>query len=334
MTSIYLMEPGLKLATKGGHFVLSRGESILTEVPILAVRDITLRPNIQISANVIKTALQENIPVSWLSTTGRSDGLLLNHNFFNVILHQMQFESINNNEFAIPLSKSIVEAKINNQIILLSREKRKSQPKNVVNKLEKALKNMKISKRKLKHAKTKEKIMGYEGYASKLYFSAFSKLFPKEFKFNKRTKKPPKDPVNAALSYGYSMLHKEIISNIIAVGLHPYVSILHSLRNHHPALASDLIEEWRIPLVDQLILKLFSHKTLKADNFVSNGTGCYLNHVGRKILLLNYEKRMEEKNNYIRNKLTFREGIKHQITSYATAIRYQDPVYYSPLRIR
>ena len=88
--------------------------------------------------------------------------------------------------------------------------------------------------------------MGYEGIISRTYFSALGGIVPEDFKFEKRSKMPPRDPFNSMLSLGYSMLFNEILSDLIAVGLHPYVGFMHKIAKGHPVLASDLIDCVRI----------------------------------------------------------------------------------------
>jgi CRISP-associated protein Cas1 len=121
----------------------------------------------------------------------------------------------------------------------------------------------------------REQIMAIEGQAAHHYFSALMLILPSQLKFTERNRRPPRDPVNAALSFGYSLLEKEILTGIITAGLEPYAGFLHSDRSGRPSLVYDLIEEFRQPIVDRLVIRLFQHKLLQTKDFQpeSAGTG-------------------------------------------------------------
>ena len=167
----------------------------------------------------------------------------------DIFKQKQQFDLIEEKDFYFKLAQKIVSAKIHNQLVLLRRYNRNIKSEKVhelINYLANTQKN-------IKYTSDNNELLGYEGLASRTYFSALGMLINKPFQFTKRTKQPPRDPFNTMLSMGYSILFNEILSNIIAIGLHPYIGFFHQLAKGHPALVSDLIEEWRAVIVDALL---------------------------------------------------------------------------------
>ena len=114
--------------------------------------------------------------------------------------------------------------------------------------------------------------MGYEGNAAKCYFGCYAKLLSDTgFSFDGRNSRPPKDPVNALLSYGYSILHRSIVGAIERHGLHPYFGFLHAVQRGHAALASDLIEDYRAFLVDKAVLSFVRSGVVSRRRFFAGG---------------------------------------------------------------
>ena len=136
------------------------------------------------------------------------------------------------------------------------------------------------------------------------------------------------------LSLGYSMLFNEIMSNVLALGLHPYVGFMHRIAKGHPALVSDLIEEWRAPLIDSMVLAMVKRNMLTKDMFETNETGCFLNTEARKIYLQTYNKKLRSDNQYFENKYTYRESSRQQCRKYASVIMHSDITLYEPLELR
>lgn len=138
--------------------------------------------------------------------------------------------------------------------------------------------------------------MGFEGAGAAQYFSAFGEcLRHPDFVFTGRTRRPPGNPVNAMLSFGYQILWNHLLALIEIQGLDPYQASLHQGSERHAALASDLIEEFRAPLVDSLVLRLVNcHEIDAHQDFVYRDGGCFLNELGRRKYLKAFLRRMEE----------------------------------------
>ncbi len=278
MASIYITENGTYLHKRGGKLLIDKEETTITEVPLELVENITVTNTTQISSSLITECLTKNIPISWMSTSGKMYGSLLAPSFVDIFKQKQQFDLIEEKDFYFKLAQKIVSAKIHNQLVLLRRYNRNIKSEKVhelINYLANTQKN-------IKYTSDNNELLGYEGLASRTYFSALGMLINKPFQFTKRTKQPPRDPFNAMLSMGYSILFNEILSNIIAIGLHPYIGFFHQLAKGHPALVSDLIEEWRAVIVDALVISLIKRGSITENMFTLNKKGCYFSPEGKK----------------------------------------------------
>lgn len=153
--------------------------------------------------------------------------------------------------------------------------------------------------------------MGVEGGASAAYFRALGQMFLKDLKFEKRTKRPPKDPVNALLSFGYSLITNEIHGLLVGHGFDPFIGFLHGLSYGRPSLALDLVEEFRQPVVDRFTLRLVNRGIIKKEDFTAREGGIYLTDHARKTFFVQYDKQINQKSGT--PALSVRDHFKHQI---------------------
>lgn len=330
MSSLYITEAGSYLHKRGGYVEIGRNNEVLAQVPIEQVEDITLIDTVQISSILITEFLERNVPISWLSGSGKFFGSLTSSNTIDINKHKQQFDLLANSNFYFILAQKIISAKTRNQLILLRRYNRTVKSEEVFNLMVK----IELLRKNIFKTDDEAKLMGYEGIISKLYFSGLGLLVPEDFKFVKRSKQPPKDPFNSMLSLGYSMLFNEILANIMVIGLHPYVGLGHSLKKGHPALVSDLIEEWRAVIVDSLVMSMVKKKMIKANMFTINKNGCFLNNEARKIFLQTYNKKLRTDNKYLSGNYTYRESLKKQCRQYAAALMQVNADLYTPMELR
>lgn len=330
MTSLYITESGAYIRKTGGVISIGRNNEVLMEVPLERVEDILLVNTVQVSSALITELLTRNIPLSWISGTGKFYGTLMSTESVDIMKHSKQFYLLEEKELYLRLSRKIIKAKTHNQLTVLRRYLR-SKP---VAKLESSIKNIIAISKHIDITDSYQELMGYEGYISRLYFEAIGAILPDPFSFTRRTKQPPKDPVNSMLSLGYTMLFNEMLSNIVATGLHPYVGCLHRIAKGHPALVSDLIEEWRAPIVDSMVLALVRKNMITYDMFEITDEGCFLNPEARRIFLQSYNKKIQSNNQYLDDKYTYRESLKRQCKKYASAIMQEDDSVYIPLELR
>lgn len=331
MTTLYVTESGSFIKRKGGHVIVGRNHEVLFEVPFESIDDVTVFDSVHISSSLLTDFISNGIPVTWLSGYGKYFGTLINTNTVDIHKHQRQFTIRGDKEFCLALSKKLINAKINNQLTILRRYERNLLDDSVMM----SINNICHIRKNIHKATSIEELMGYEGIISRLYFEGLGKIVPFEFTFTKRSKQPPLDPFNAMLGLGYSMLFNEIMAGVINAGLHPFVGCMHSIKGGHPALVSDLIEEWRAPVIDSLVLNLVKRKMIDVEEeFQYSGEGCYLNGEGRKLFLSAYNKKIKSMNQYMDRGQTFRESIYSQCKAYASTIMNIDLERYIPLEIR
>lgn len=329
MSHVYITEDGAKVFKKGGRFLVSRNTEVLFEIPEETLESLVLIGRVNMSPAVTEHLLYKGIPVTWLSKTGRFFGRLESTNHCNAIKQAKQV-LLQGTETALRLGRVIIEAKIHNQQVLLRRYNREVGSKEV----QEAAEQLSRLKKKASEAPDRYTLMGNEGLAARIYFRVLSRLVPQYFLFFGRTKQPPLDPFNAIISFGYTLLFYEVYTALTNAGLHPYFGFLHALKQHHPALASDLMEEWRPALIDSLAMSLVNHHQLLPEHFEREEAAVYLNREGRFIFLTAYEKRLRSTNKYLDREQSFRQSIVFQAESFSRVLMEDNMELYTPVRLR
>jgi CRISPR-associated protein Cas1 len=177
--------------------------------------------------------------------------------------------------------------------------------------------------------------MGREGIGAAIYFKVYGRMFTNELRFEVRSRRPPKDPVNALLSLGYMLLTNEVVALVSAHGMDAYLGFLHGIDYGRPALALDLVEEFRHPFIDRFTLNLINNEILKRDDFqTKTDGGVYLNEVAFKQYLKLYGARIREPMilEASDQKLSFRDLIQRQVQTMMHTIKFKLP--YKPFRMR
>lgn len=179
------------------------------------------------------------------------------------------------------------------------------------------------------------RLQGLEGSATAQYFRSFAHILKDPDLFNGRTRRPPRDPVNALLSYGYTILLNQVLSAICTVGLDPYVGYLHSSQYGKPALALDLMEEFRPLIVDSVVLSVFNNSMLKEKDFVQEFGAYRLRKAGRRNFLTRLEARFDERITHptFGYKATYRRCLELQARLLAKRLMGEIPAY-PPFTVR
>jgi CRISPR-associated protein Cas1 len=289
-----------------------------------------------LSSGLATELLEREIPVTWLSNTGRFFGRLESTTGYNIERQISQFEAHKDIAFRLSLSKAFVIAKMKNCRTVLRRYNRQRE----LDEVDTTCDAIDKLADKCSGALSTNELLGYEGVASRIYFKSLSLLLPNDFSFDGRTRRPPRDPFNSLLSFGYTLLLYEIFTAITSRNLHPYLGLMHEPRRGHPALASDLMEEWRPTIVDTLAMSLCTTAQLKSDDFedpVEDRGGVYLTRDASKLFISKFEKRLRSENqylSYVDYPLTFRESLSFQVGALAKAIENCDPGIYRPVLLR
>jgi CRISP-associated protein Cas1 len=317
MAAIYLIEQGTSIYKDYQRFIIHVSEKPKLEVPIREVQQILVFGNIQLSTPVINTCLQEEIPVLFLSQSGLYHGHLWSEESTNLNNQLVQIERRNDDYFQFSVSKAIVLGKLMNSKQLLMRFNRKRKLEDV----EKAIYGINQDIDALEYVDNLDSLRGYEGIAAARYFPAFGKLITNSaFSFSQRFRQPPSDEINSLLSFGYTLLFNNVLSFIIAEGLCPYIGNFHYGERQKTYLAFDLMEEFRSPVVDSLVLNIINHSLFKPKDFdiVASTGGVYLSQSARKVFLNQFETRMNEEVSHpdLISSVTYRHAIQLQVRRY------------------
>lgn len=335
MSNLYIYDQGATLGCKDNKLVVMFSVEDFKVIPIENIDNIVMFGNIKVHTAFIKIMLSKGIHLTWLSKTGSYFGRLESTSNVNIHRQRLQFKMTEDKIFSLELSKNFIRGKILNQKTILIRANKTLKNNN----LSFILRQMVINFRKIKEAKSIEELMGVEGFYSRMYYQGLNILLDSKYSFQKRTRRPPKDPFNAIISFGYTLLLYEIFTILLTKGLNPYAAFMHSDRHKHPALCSDLMEEWRPILVDSLAIALLNNNRIKKEDFdFSPETGAvFLNKDACKKFIENFEKRLRQEVSYIEEvpyKMSFRRIIEYQIMQLIKAMENGNTETYKPITIR
>ena len=331
---MYVTDPDSKLYISENRIVCE-GNDIKTMLPLETLEGIVLVGNAGITSHCSKEMLERGIPVSYISGRGEYFGRLQSTRHVNIQRQRCQFRCGDNDSFCMEITRGIISAKIHNQCVLLRRYNRRIADR----KVEENISEMKRQENLLQTCTGREQIMGYEGIASRLYFESLSRLVDEEFSFKGRSKMPPKDPFNSLLSFGYTLLLYEVFNAIELKGLNPYAGFMHQDRQGHPALASDLMEEWRPVIVDSLVMSMLNNGKFSKYEFIENeeNKGILLEKNAVKRFVRSFEEKVRSEAGYlayVNYSLSFRKSIMYQAGIIARAVEENDAALYKPVRLR
>jgi len=316
---VYLSTPGLHVGIRGEVLRVTKKKDLVEEIPIHNVLHLGLFGNVEVSTPAVRDMCRLGIPVSWFSMGGWFYGQTHGHGLKNVTTRIAQFAAASDESVCLSLAKSFVRGKIRNQRTMLRR--------NHVEPDDAALKRLKrAADADTAKATSLPELLGIEGAAAHVYFARFSGMLkagdddpdpeeeqsskPEEmsFLFEKRNRRPPLDPINALLSFSYSMLAKDCAVAAAAVGMDPYVGFFHQPRHGRPALALDLMEEFRPLVADSSVLNAVNNRVVTGTDFIRAGEAVNLTPAGRKRFLQVWERRM-------------RDSVTHPVFGYKVSYR-------------
>jgi CRISPR-associated protein Cas1 len=333
LRSLYLMQQGAVLAKEDERFVIRKNGVILSKVPALKVDQILVFGNIQITTPAMQFCLREDIPIFLLSSRGRYYGVIESLATDKVLLHRDQFARVTEPNFVLQVSREIVRGKVANTRTLLLRAARKG-ASDAVHEATTMLQSILNS---VECASSVETLRGLEGAAAAQYFAVWPEFVGKEWHFEGRKRRPPPDPVNSLLSFGYTLLFYNTYALVRAQGLHPHVGFYHELRPGHPALISDLMEEFRAPIVDATVLALLHRKQVQPDDFrmpPEAGMPCLMKEEARRKVTRAFEAVFNRPVTHpdAGDHCDYRRAIALQAQRLVAVIKGEQPVYKPFLR--
>ncbi|MBK1988806.1 type I-D CRISPR-associated endonuclease Cas1 [Sphaerospermopsis aphanizomenoides BCCUSP55] len=287
-----------------------------------------------VSPAVVSELMERHIPLSFIDERGHYLGQLQPEMSGNIFVRKAQWQAAGNTTQSVHVVQGFVRGKLKNYRQLLVRRQREADNLDLsadVTRLENVI-------AAIDKTESIDSLRGLEGAGSAFYFGCFNQLIRNSnFEFTKRVRRPPTDPVNSLLSFGYSLLRHDIQAAVNLVGFDPYLGYLHFDRYNRPSLALDLMEEFRPLVVDSLVLTLLNKQFLKPEDFISEplSNAVSLTPEGRKIFLTNYEKKKQSefKHPVMGKKCTYRESFELQarlLAKYLMGITEK----YPPLFIR
>ena len=286
---LYVGRDGARVHVKAGRVLVDEPGSLpATSVPKNSVTRIVLSGNVGLSAGARSWAMRSGVDVVCLSRRGSYQGTLIGANrgaHASRLLAQVAL--VGDRERRVRLAASLIGAKIRGQIQVLTRIARRDETVYVAD----TTAHMHAWRRSLADARTLDEIMGIEGACSNAYFDVLSACVPADVTFDGRSRRPPRDLPNAALSYGYAILLSECVGALHAAGLEPSLGIAHAPTDKRPSLALDLMEQFRPLLVDQTVMALLRTRKLRPEHGVveAEAGGVWLGSDGKKILVDAYE---------------------------------------------
>lgn len=300
MGEIFIVDAmGYKVGKSGMKIVVSFSDGTRIERSVLTFSSLILGGSGSISLNALKLLADYNIPVV---LTGSHGAFATFHPFFmhgTVIVRREQFLAYLDNR-GVVLAKGFVLGALLNKVMVLryfAKNRNDSLAVLLLNHAD-SIERIADEVRNIQGNRVDDirlNLMGLEGEGSRLYYEALSRIIPKELGFESRNRRPPRDPVNAALSYGYIMLNSVVALTIAKVGLEPFAGFLHVDRSGKPSLVLDLSEEFRQSIIDIMIVSMFSRGWLNQNDFDFTGSSVLLNKEGKRKFFEHFRKRLKHK---------------------------------------
>lgn len=298
LNTLYVTTSDVYLSLDGENIVLLQEQSELGRIPLHNLEGIVCFGYRGVSPALMGACAEKGVGLCFLTRNGRFLARITGPVSGNVLLRETQYFRAADETQSLTIAKSFLMGKIYNGRWCLERVKRDHPMRINQEKIDNAIGQMCKSLTSLEDAGTRSELMGIEGIAAKAYFGEFSQLILRNedvFVFDGRTRRPPLDPVNAMLSFAYTLLGNEIKSALETVGLDPAVGYLHTVRPGRASLALDLLEELRAPLADRFVVTQINLGIFTGKDFLKKENGAiFMTDDGRKLFLSAWQKRKQE----------------------------------------
>ncbi len=354
MTTLYLTEPRSVVQKDGDTLVVkipankeNGADARSVRVPLMKVDQVVVMGDSTVTTPALLALLDQNADVCFCNYWGRFQGRLAPMVSKNVFVRTAQFRAHLDYPARVRLAARFVRGKLHNQRTFLLRGSRSTEDQEV----RRAADQIGELIGKVDHLEIDEggsldparpqfqsalgSLHGFEGAGASAFFSGFSRLLKEEWGFYKRVRRPPTDPVNALLSYGYTLLLNNVLSAVSVAGFDPYVGYLHSEGYGKPALALDLMEEMRTPVVDSVVSTVINKQILKRTDFQEQFGVVHLSDKGRKTFLQQFEARLNTEivHPVFGYKATYRRCLELQARLLAKFLTGELPEY-RPFQVR
>lgn len=296
-STLFVNTPGSSVAAERGALIVRTPGGQKDRVPVEAIDGVVLFGKASISTEASARCVAAGVRVASLTRSGRVRFVCAPPISGNVHLRVAQLRAADDGDQAFAIAKVIIAGKIRNSRRVVRRWRDDAdQPERSM--MDGVLDDLAESASRVLLAPSGDHLRGIEGEAARRYFKALGAhtgVLGPPFSMPRRSRRPPADPLNAALSFGYGILNAELIGAADIVGLDPQVGFLHGIRSGRPSLALDLVEEMRAPIVDRFVARALRRRQLRLDHFTETpGGGWYLTDDGRRTYLDLYEHFREQ----------------------------------------
>jgi len=288
---LYVQEQGSRVGVRAGRIEVRSGDELLVSVRPIDVSHVSVYGNASISAQALRALAERDVPVTHHTYGGWLTAVTTGPGHRNAGLRIAQFATASGEPAALAIARRMIAGKIRNQRVLLRRNAR-GDVRDAVARLHRAA-------RHAEEARSIASLLGFEGSAARTYFACFADMLAADdgdgvtrFTLAGRSRRPPRDPVNALLSFAYSLLLREAVVATITIGLDPYVGVLHQPRYGRPALALDIAEEFRPLIADSVVVGAINNREVTRSMFVTRGGAFALSPAGRRAFISMFERRM------------------------------------------
>ena len=324
---LYVQEQGATVGKKGATLVIRKSGKQLATARIKDVSQLVLCGNVQVSTQTLHQLCEAAIPVVYLSMGHWFYGITSGMGLKNAFDRAAQFEAVNDSSRCLLFARQIISDKGTNQRTIL---RRNGQATDAV------LRDMADLIGRAREATSIASLLGIEGMIARLYFQQFATLLrsrdlPSEWDFRTRNRRPPRDPINAMLSFCYALLVKECTVALLGEGLEPHWGLYHQPRHGRPALALDLMEPLRPLIADSAVITAVNTGMLRARHFQRSGSACLLQPAGRKAMIQAFEARLDQLVTHpaFNYRCSWRAAIRLHARLLARHFRGDVPVYLS-----
>ncbi len=291
--TLYVDSKAVNLSARGETIEIVERAGVTRSLPLRLLDRVVIQPGSRISATLISKLGGHGIALVIVNPRRLEQSLRLHPLPASDVSRRLaQYELFHNENWRSAWSRRIVDAKLKGQQLTLHRAARVRQ--GITHEVGEACRSITVFRRKLREEPPPRpaSIVGLEGAAAAAYFRAYSLLFPPSLKMTGRNRRPPRDPVNVCLSLSYTIVHAQLVTDLIARGLDPYLGFYHEPAPGRESLASDLIEIVR-PRVDDWVWEMFRERRLRPEHFHFRARRCLMGKAGRRIFYEELEQLMD-----------------------------------------
>ena len=290
---LYVMSHGSKLSVKNKSVCVTYNSNETHTIPVHNIETIVCFGNLTLTSAFMDFCAYNGVKLCLLSESGRYCGAFYGHQRGNIFLRTNQYRIFDDREISMDISKKIIETKVRNTIRFLGKSTANKSPENSFA-IRNAIDKISSYKEKIYSVDTPEELRAYEGLAASAYFGAVDNMLVNNddgMKFEKRTRRPPENNMNALMSFLYTLLEIDVTAALECVGLDIQKGIFHTMNYNKPSLALDIMEEFRVGMCDKIAISMVNKRQLTSENFENDGDMIKLTREARKLVINEWQKR-------------------------------------------